>query len=177
MKPQALSRREHHAGTSSHRRALAILRMLLGGIFLWSFLDKLLGLGFNTPQQRSVLAGASPTQGYLDHLDGWLAGSFASLAGLLWVDLVFMVGLAGLGLALLTGVALRASAWCGTVLLLVLWVSTLPLRDNPLLDQHIIYAAVLFVLATGDAGRTWGLAVPWRTFLSARAPKLLPVLG
>ncbi|MFK0073410.1 hypothetical protein [Arthrobacter woluwensis] len=180
MNTQPLPLREHE--TSEHRtsplgRPLAVLRILLGAIFAWAFLDKLFGLGFSTLPDRSVLAGKSPTRGYLGHLDGWLAEPLGALAGQWWVDLAFMGGLAALGLTLLAGIALHAAAWGGTALLALLWLSTLPLQDNPVLDEHVVYAAALFVLAAGDAGSTWGFANHWRKFVATRAPKLLPALG
>ncbi|MDP5227006.1 MULTISPECIES: hypothetical protein [Arthrobacter] len=157
--------------------ALAVLRILLGAVFAWAFLDKLFGLGFSTPAARSVLAGSSPTKGYLGHLEGWLAGPLGSLAGQWWVDVLFMGGLLGLGVTLLGGFALRAAAVGGSLLLALMWLSALPLQNNPVLDEHVVYAAALFGLAATDAGRRWGLARPWRVFLAARAPKLLPALG
>ncbi|MFJ3957437.1 hypothetical protein [Arthrobacter sp. NPDC090010] len=163
--------------TASASRALAALRILLGLIFAWAFVDKLFGLGFSTPAGRGVLNGKSPTKGYLGSLDGWLSDPLGALAGQWWVDLLFMAGLGVLGLTLLLGIALRAAAWTGALLLALMWLSMLPLQDNPVLDQHVIYAAALFVLAATDAGATWGLARAWRATLKARAPRLLPVLG
>ncbi|SEB49455.1 hypothetical protein [Arthrobacter woluwensis] len=163
--------------TEATGRAAAVLRILLGAIFSWSFLDKLFGLGFDTQPCESLLAGVSPTREYLEQLDGWFAGPLESLAGLRWVDFGFMGGLGLLGLMLLAGIGLRAAAWCGTPLLVLMWLSALPLQQNPALDEHVIYAAALFALAASDAGRTWGFACRWRAFLAARAPRLLPILG
>ena len=44
---------------------LAAIRISLGWIFLWAFVDKLFGLGFATPSARSWLNGGSPTKGFL----------------------------------------------------------------------------------------------------------------
>jgi len=43
--------------------AVAAMRILLGIIFLWAFVDKLFGLGFATSSAKSWLGGASPTSG------------------------------------------------------------------------------------------------------------------
>lgn len=48
------------------KRLWAMLRILLGLVFLWAFLDKFFGLGrwltLGTPVEKSVLSGASVTQ-------------------------------------------------------------------------------------------------------------------
>ena len=42
-----------------------ILRLALGWIFLWAFLDKVFGLGFATTPEKSWINGVSPTYGFL----------------------------------------------------------------------------------------------------------------
>ena len=42
-----------------------VLRLMMGLIFLWAFVDKLLGLGFATKPENSWLNGGSPTSGFL----------------------------------------------------------------------------------------------------------------
>ena len=44
---------------------LSILRISMGFIFLWAFIDKLFGLGFSTASDKSWLSGISLTQNYL----------------------------------------------------------------------------------------------------------------
>src|SRR3546814_5818912 len=41
---------------------MAALRVGVGSVFLWAFLDKLFGLGYSTPSERSWLNGGSPTR-------------------------------------------------------------------------------------------------------------------
>lgn len=146
-------------------RALAILRILLGAIFLWAFLDKAFGLGFATPAAKSWIAGGSPTAGYLGHLEGWFAGPFALLAGNPLVDIAFMGGLLLIGSGLILGVALRAVAVGGTVLMLLMWLTALPLKNNPVIDEHVIYAAAMIALAATRAGETWGLGRRWTSVM------------
>ena len=43
------------------RGAFAALRIVLGFTFLWAFVDKLFGLGYATPSERSWINGGSPT--------------------------------------------------------------------------------------------------------------------
>ena len=71
-----------------------LLRIMLGWIFLWPFLDKLFGWGFATEAGQGWLQGGSPTAGFLQFgTKGPLAEYFQSLAGQAWVDWLFMAGL------------------------------------------------------------------------------------
>lgn len=141
---------------------LATARVLLGFVFLWAFFDKMFGLGFATAADKAWIAGGSPTTGFLKmgvNPDSLLAGFFNGLAGMAWVDWLFMAGLLGIGLALLLGVALRLAAAAGSILLGMMWLAVLPLENNPVIDDHIIYLVVLWVVAAGQ--RRWSLATWW----------------
>ena len=156
------------------RRLLAAVRIGLGWIFLWAFLDKLLGLGFATQADGAWLAGGSPTAGFLTHgTAGPLAGLYQWMAGHPVVDALFMFGLFGLGIALLLGIAMRVAAVGGPLLMLLMWSARLPPANNPLIDDHIIFALIIVALATADAGRTWGLGGWW----SEHVGRILPILA
>jgi thiosulfate dehydrogenase [quinone] large subunit len=158
-------------------RAMAALRILLGAILLRAFADKALGLGFATPAAKSWVAGGSPTSGYLSSLQGSLAGAFQPLAGNPVVDAAFMLGLLLVGAALFLGVALRAAAVGGSVLMLLMWLSSLPIKTNPVLDEHIIYAAAMIALAAAGAGNTWGFGRRWSELLNAAPAPLRTALA
>ncbi|GGK93993.1 hypothetical protein Sme01_58340 [Sphaerisporangium melleum] len=140
----------------------AVARIAIGWIFLWAFLDKLFGWGFATPANRAWIHGGSPTTGFLkgttDHTFG---GLFTALAGQAWVDWLFMLGLAGIGTALILGAGMRIAATTGGLLLLFMWAAELPLANNPFMDDHIIYAIVLAGLALAGAGDTLGIGEWW----------------
>ncbi|EMY35122.1 DoxX family protein [Arthrobacter crystallopoietes BAB-32] len=142
-------------------KALAVLRILLGTVFLWAFLDKALGLGFATPANKSWLAGGEPTSGYLGSLEGAFAGAFQPLAGQAWVDWSFMLGMLAVGSALILGIGLRAAAVGGTLIMGLMWLSSLPLKNHPVVDEHAIYASALWLLALAGAGQVWGLGKAW----------------
>ena len=131
--------------------ALAVARILLGFVFLWAFLDKTLGLRFATPPSGAWVLGGSPTAGFLAHVTGPFADLFNGLAHNVLVDWLFMLGLLGIGLALILGIGLRIAAVAGTAMLLMMWLAvfpyTAPKSPNPLVDDHIIYAALLWVIA------------------------------
>ncbi|SDU45717.1 DoxX family membrane protein [Jiangella alkaliphila] len=155
------------------RTVLALTRIALGWIFLWTFLDKAFGLGFSTPSERAWINGGSPTAGYLSGVDGPFGGLFQSLSGAAWADWLFMIGQLGLGLALILGIGLRVAALTGVPLLLLLWASSLPQENNPFMDEHLIYALLLVGLALGGAGDHLSLSGLWRrTPIVRRAPIL-----
>lgn len=149
--------REHGAA----RYLAAVTRLALGFVFLWAFLDKLFGLGRSTPSARSWLNGGSPTTGYLSSLEGAYAGTFQRLAGHAWVDWLFMAGLLGIGVAVMLGIGLRLAAASGVLMLVFMWAASLPLDNNPFIDEHLIYAIVLVGLALTQAGDTLGLGRIW----------------
>jgi thiosulfate dehydrogenase [quinone] large subunit len=139
----------------------AATRIGLGFIFAWAFLDKTFGLGLATPTERAWVNGGSPTAGFLGGVEGTFAGFFNALAGQAWADWLFMAGLAGIGTALVAGVALRIATGSGVVILVLMWLASLPLANNPFLDDHLIYALVLVGLAAAGAGDTLGLGKAW----------------
>jgi len=83
------------------------------------------------------------------------------MAGQAWADWLFMIGLAGIGLALILGVGMRIAAAAGSLLLVLMWAAELPLANNPFMDDHLVYAMVLVALALASAGRTFGLGGRW----------------
>ncbi|REF37985.1 DoxX family membrane protein [Thermasporomyces composti] len=154
-------------------RALAVLRVAIGFTFLWAFLDKTFGLGYATTSERAWLNGGSPTYGFLSNVSvGPFESMFNSWAGAAWADWLFMLGLLGIGVAVIAGVALRIAAISGTIMMLLMWAAEWPLArtlstgepsmsTNPLVDYHIIYALVLIALAVTHAGNTWGFGRVW----------------
>jgi thiosulfate dehydrogenase [quinone] large subunit len=173
------------ATTSAAGPTAAVVRIVMGLVFAWAFLDKTFGLGYATPGERAWLEGGAPTRGFLGGIDhGPFAGMFRGWAGAWWADWLFMLGLAGIGLALLFGIGLRIAAVSGTLMMLLMWAAEWPLdrftdageptmSTNPVLDYHIVYALVLIWLAVAAAGDTWGLGKAWADVdLAAKNPWL-----
>ena len=162
-----------HAPPARGRLALALLRLATGFIFLWAFLDKTFGLGFATDSENAWINGGSPTRGFLSGVAvGPLESTFHDIAGAAWADWLFMLGLLAIGVAVTAGVALRAAAVAGTVMMALMWVAEWPLArhltggdptgsTNPLIDSHVISAVALIVVALTYAGTTWGLGKRW----------------
>lgn len=161
--------------------AIAALRLSVGFVFLWAFLDKLFGLGFSTASERAWLAGGSPTRGFLSAVNvGPFESAFNNIAGAWWADLLFMLGLVAIGVAVMLGIGLRLSAIAGSVMMVLMWVAEWPMAQfnsvgeltgssNPFMDYHLIYALVLIVLAVIGAGRYFGIAPWWARVTGGRA--------
>ncbi|MET9793113.1 hypothetical protein [Streptomyces canus] len=162
------------AGTQTTQAyAFASLRLLTGFVFLWAFLDKTFGLGYATQSGKGWIDGGSPTKGFLGGVAaGPMESTFHSWAGDTWADGLFMLGLLGIGVALIAGVALRFAAVAGTLMMALMWVAEWPpaqrlsdgspsMSTNPFADYHLIYAVVLIALAAASAGDTLGLGRIW----------------
>lgn len=150
------------------------LRIGLGWVFLWAFLDKAFGWGFSTASENAWVNGGSPTEGFLSFATtGPFEGLYQGFAGAAWADILFMVGLAGLGVALLAGIGMRIAAVSGTLLMLMMWSAVLPPETNPFMTYHLIYAGLLIGLALIGAGSTLGFGRVWAsTALVQRLPWL-----
>ena len=149
-------------GTAAFRYVTAAIRLSLGWIFLWAFLDKLLGLGHETATKDAWVNGGHPTLGFLKFgTKGPFADFYRSFAGAAWADWLFMAGLAGIGVALVAGIAMRLAAAAGVVLLVLMWTAVLPPANNPFLDDHLVYALTLVAITLAGAGHTLGLGRRW----------------
>ena len=161
--------------TTSHRVALFGLlgmRLAVGFYFLWAFVDKVFGLGYHTSAAHAWLNGGSPTTGFLGGTNvGPLQGVFQALAGQAIVDWLFMLGLLGVGVALILGVALRPAAVAGVTMLTLMYLASWPFATiaggqptgstNPLVDDHVIDSIAIIIVAAlaawaiGPISRRW----------------------
>ncbi|WP_020576612.1 DoxX family membrane protein [Actinopolymorpha alba] len=127
-------------------RWLAALRVACGLVLVWAFLDKAFGWGHPAPAGQAVAVGG-------------------------WADWLVLVGLGGVGLALLLGVGLRVSAVAGAILAVATWSTAWPLAQDsspgvtgsviPIVSGQLLFVAVLIVLAATHAGGTWGFGRTW----------------
>jgi thiosulfate dehydrogenase [quinone] large subunit len=159
--------------TTAAAKALAVLRISTGFVFLWAFLDKTFGLGYATPSAKAWIHGGSPTKGFLSSVDvGPFQSLFHAMAGTWYANGLFMVAMLAVGVALIAGIGMRIAAGAGLLVLAMMWFAEFPLAQhaadgkasgssNPITDYHFIYAAGLVVLALTYAGHTWGLGRRW----------------
>ncbi len=92
-------------------------------------------------------------------------GMFAAMAGSATVDLLVMWGLTLTGLGLIVGALVRWNAFWGAVMMLMFWMASLtgglmqglPVAHGWVVDDHLVYAVLLFGLGAIGAGRILGL--------------------
>jgi len=141
--------------------SLFFLRVVMGWTLFQAGVDKLVTYLDADPTNDWTAAG------FLLHVPAGnpFAGFFADLAGNGLVDILNVWGLTLCGLALLLGAFVRWSAFWGAVMMLFYWAASLhggllaglPLQNGWVVDDHIVYALLLFGLGAFGAGRILGL--------------------
>ena len=157
-------------------RIWGVLRLSIGWVFLWAFLDKLLALGFASGRDAETgvvdrfgdaawINGGSPTDGFLQfglHTKAPFTDFYSSLAGSAIIEWIYMLSMAAIGIALILGVATRLAAGAGIVWMAMFYTASAIWPENNLfMDDHIVYAIVLAGLAYVGAGRYLGLGRQW----------------
>jgi thiosulfate dehydrogenase (quinone) large subunit len=163
-----------------------LLRLGMGWILFWAFIDKLFGLGFATCRdgktglvdilcEKAWLEGGSPASGFLTFATkGPFAGFYQGLAGSPIVDWLFMVGLFSIGIALLLGIGVKIASYSGVLMMLLMYAAGfIPPANNPFLDDHLIYAIVFAGLALSHSGRWLGLGAWWQNTPLVQKYKIL----
>ncbi|WP_062313527.1 hypothetical protein [Demequina rhizosphaerae] len=159
---------------------LSVTRIALGFYFLWAFLDKFLGLGYSTCRTTAEdgsftidsmcdsawINGGAITEGYLvygGNVNSPFHDFFVDLGGQRWTDWPFMLGLLGVGLALMLGIGTKIGAWAAALMLIMMYMTQMWPATNPVLDEHIIYAlAVLGIVYVELEHQSIGLGRWWR---------------
>ena len=133
--------------------AILGLRLVMGWVFLQAGLDKV----FNSEWTAAgFLEFAIPE-------NNPFKASFADMAGSGLVDFMVQWGLTAVGFALILGIFVRFSAFWGAVMMVLFWAASLTggafleLEHGWLVDDHIVYAGLLFGLGALGAGRIFGL--------------------
>ncbi|MFA4975268.1 MAG: hypothetical protein WC839_02770 [Candidatus Paceibacterota bacterium] len=142
---------------------LGLLRIIMGWIFLWVFVDKLYGLGFATTPEGAWVSGGSPTTGFLKFgVHGPFATFFQSIAGSQLVDWLFMLGLLFVGISLVFGVFMKLGGLSGIVMLFLMYtaIGIFP-ANNPFIDEHIVYILIIIVLILTNSSQYLGLGKWW----------------
>ena len=157
--------------TKMQQLSLFSLRLSVGWLLFYAGLTKVLDPAWSA---AGYLAGAKTFTVFYS----WLAGP-----GLLpIINFLNGWGVMLLGLALILGIFVRLSAWLGVLLMLLYY---LPILDFPypnahslIVDEHVIYALALIILANFHAGQAWGLET-WCSNLPlcSKFPKLRSWLG
>ena len=172
------------AGSTFGFRMLSVTRIALGFYFLWAFLDKLLGLGKSTCAIKDDAGLVTGTDYFCDN--AWINGGhvtegylvyggnpsspfhdfFVNLGAQRWTDVIFMLGLLGVGLALMLGIGTKVAAYSGGAMLLFMYLTQMWPGTNPILDDHLIYIVAIFGIVWVELSRQeFGLG-GWRRNLA-----------
>ena len=153
---------------SRHQLYVAIVRVAVGIIFLWAGLEKAIGTGLGTWNADGFLAHA--TNGTL----GWpfVTGTpdpkavfnpthafWAGLAGTgvsKVIAYLVPLGQIGIGVSLILGLLTRFGAAMGTLMMLFFFVAAWDFQFG-IVNQHLAYAFVTFLLGYLGAGNFYGL--------------------
>jgi len=154
---------------------LGLLRLSMGFIFFWAFIDKLFGLGFATTPEKALFTGGSPTAGFLQFgVHGPFAEFFQGLSGIPLVDWLFMLGLLFVGVSLVLGIFMKLGGYTGILMLILMYTAAgLSPENNPFLDDHIIYIFVILSLMLINSGEYLGLGKWWGNTLLVQKYKFL----
>jgi thiosulfate dehydrogenase [quinone] large subunit len=151
---------------SSVGYALLALRVVMGWILLQGGLTKVVTyLDSNTGNDWSAAGYLDPNTPFGVTAANPLADLFAGLSGNALIDVLNMWGLTLTGLALIIGAFVRFSAFWGAVMMSFYWLAALqggllaglPLEHGWVVDDHVVYAFLLFGLGAFGAGRILGV--------------------
>jgi len=142
--------------------ALVSLRVVMGWTLFQGGVTKLITYLDGDPANNWTAAG------YLNNAipqGNPLMGLWGSFAGSATIDLLVMWGLTLTGLGLILGALVRWNAFWGAVMMLFFWLASLtggimqglPVAHGWVVDDHLVYALLLFGLGAVGAGRILGL--------------------
>lgn len=151
--------------------SLFLLRVGTGWMMFYAGITKILDPGWSAA-------------GYLNNAKTFagLFAWFASPSILPITNFINEWGLTLLGVSLILGVGVRLSSVLGAALMMLYYFPILefpyPNTHSYIVDEHIIYALALLVLAALKAGRIWGLE-NWcsRLPICSKFPRLRKWLG
>lgn len=144
--------------------ALSVFRILIGWLFIWSFLDKMFGLGFKTPAGSGWIDGVSPSSYVGFVTKGVFSDLFNSVAGNMFVDILLMAGLLILGTTILLGIGTKLTTVFTIMFFLVMYSLCIPPEDNPLIDYRIILAVGMLVIYFLGGYEKFSLYDKWKEF-------------
>lgn len=130
--------------------SLFTLRIVMGWVLFYAGIDKLLDSEWTA---KGYLMGAANRDGSL--FPGFWETMAQDYIGI--VDPLNAWGVTLVGLALILGVLVRWSAFWGAVTMLFYYLSSFPLSHSFYIDDHIVYATLLFGLGAFGAGRILGI--------------------
>jgi thiosulfate dehydrogenase [quinone] large subunit len=150
-----------------HQLAVAVLRVAVGIIFLTAGLEKILGAenwtaaGFLQGGTAGTLGWpwftGEPVEGQVFNPthDFWV-GLAANETAMTIIDFLVPYGQLAIGIGLILGLFTRFSAAMGTLMMLLFFVAAWDFQFG-IVNQHLTYALVTFVLGYLGTGNFYGL--------------------
>lgn len=137
-------------------------RFIMGWIFFWPFLDKMFGLGHETPAGMGLIDGFSPTSFVTQIADGWFKDFFISIGGNPVTDFLFMAGLLLIGLTMIVGITSKITTISGCAFCFVLYLAEFPPKTALILDYHLVFILFMIVLYLFGTYETYSLMKWWK---------------
>lgn len=142
--------------STTQSASLFLLRISMGWMFFYAGITKILD-----PEWTSAGYLADPAM--FQNFYAWLV----SPEILPITNFLNEWGLTLLGVALILGAFVRTSAFLGAILMVLYYFPILqypyPNAHSYIVDDHIVYALALLVLAVFHAGRAWGLEARFKS--------------
>jgi thiosulfate dehydrogenase [quinone] large subunit len=152
-----------------HRFGVALLRVVVGIIFLWAGLEKAVGAGLGTWSAGGFLEFGTSGSLAWPFVSGEIAeGTVFNPTHDFWVgvahnegamaviDYLVPLGQIGIGVSLILGLLTRFGAAMGALMMLFFFVAAWEFEFG-IVNQHLTYAVVCAALAGVGAGKYWGL--------------------
>lgn len=115
----------------------------------------IMGLRFVFPGWMLIMQGQKPTKEYLRGTQGPFAPLFKKMAQSKVIDQLNKWGLFLSGLALVFGVMVGLASYVVIFLMLLYWLSKFPAKPS-VIDERLVFIAVLMVLVVLQSGFFWG---------------------
>src|SRR5688572_15354375 len=134
--------------------AIVVLRIVMGWVLFQGGITKLINPDFTAAGFLTNLPEGNPFIAF-----------FGSLAGNSVIDGLVAWGLTLTGVGLMLGALTRWCAFWGAVMMMFFWAASLtgglaqglPIAHGWVVDDHVVYAALLFGLGAIGAGRILGV--------------------
>jgi len=162
-----------------HALAVAFGRIVIGVIFLWAGLEKIIGEGLGTWSAAGFLKGATGGTLGWPFVSGEVAeGTVFNPTHDLWVSLagsetamtvinyLVPLGQVAIGISLVLGLFTRFGSAMGALMMLFFFVAAWDFQFG-IVNQHLTYAVMTFGLAVLGAGNYYGVDATVRQSVGA----------
>ena len=132
------------------------LRLGLGFLFLWGGYEKMATKwgGLFWPGTTKTMA----TAGFLGHaVSGPFATLFNGLSGNPAIEYLVVYGELAIGISLMFGLFSRIGAISGVLMNLLFYLAQLPVQNNPVVNEYVVYMLVFALFIFVPVGRFLGV--------------------